>query len=315
MQLLRHIRALKDWQYRSVVTVGAFDGLHLGHQALMQQLKQYAQQHQCRTVVVLFEPQPKEFFAGATSSQRILRLRDKLSLLSEMGVDAVVCLKFDKKFARIAREGFVETILVDGLQTEHLVIGDDFKFGKDRLGDFAYCVQAGAQFGFTVSSTPTVMIEHSRVSSSAVRCAIEVGDFERSKVLLGRDYVLSGKVTHGDKRGRLLGFPTANVILKRQMAVHGVYIVKVALKQKSSSVDVFEYYGVANVGRRPTIDDDKNLLEVFILDFDQQIYGQTMAVTFLHKLRDETKFDGIGALKAQIDHDVILAKRWLNSDT
>lgn len=310
MKLIQGLDQLSLLHAQCVATIGSFDAIHLGHQAIIQRVQQKAQSLGIPSAVILFEPQPREFFAPESAPKRVLQLQDKLQVLDDLGVDIVVCLNFNADLAALTKVQFVQQVIVEGLQAKHLVIGDDFRFGQGREGDFDYLVEVGKAHEFTVEATPTVSMiakvdAHRRVSSSWVRAVLASGDFEKAAKLLNRSYCLSGKVEHGDKRGRQIGFPTANIVLAHEMVVHGVYVVCVrGLPQ--------DYFGVANVGRRPTVDGTKRLLEVYLLDFAGDLYGQDITIEFLHHCRDEQKFDTVAALIVQIEKDVAAARAYLS---
>ena len=240
---------------------------------------------------------------GDKAPARLMRLRDKLHYLAQAGVDVVIVAKFDRTFANLPAEQFIEDWLVRKLNVKFLSIGDDFKFGAKRLGNFAMLQQAGKQFGFEVEDSRTFCLDELRISSTAVREALAKDDLQHAQNLLGKPYRIFGRVIHGNKLGRTIGFPTANVRLHRQVnPVKGVYAVKVRLK----SGEIFN--GVANMGKRPTINGTIQLLEVHLFDFSQNIYGQMVEVEFCQKIRDEIKFPSFEALKAQIEQDVKTAK-------
>lgn len=298
MKLIRGLTNLKALTAPSVVTIGAFDGLHLGHQAVLEQLDTYPYQK----VVILFEPQPKEYFSKQPAP-RLSRLRDKLNFLAQQGVDIAVCIRFNADFANITAAQFIDDILIKKLNCKTLVVGDDFRFGHKRLGDFDL-LQADKRFD--VVPTQTFQIDNARVSSSRVRDAVLSGDFTQAEVLLGRAYSLSGKVAHGDKVGRQWGFPTLNIGLSKPMVVSGVYVVQVHGLAKAP------LKGVANVGVRPTVGQGmRRFLEVHLLNFSGDCYGQKIAVDFIHKIRDEQRFESLDALKVQIANDVEKAKAYL----
>jgi riboflavin kinase / FMN adenylyltransferase len=293
---------------KTVLTLGAFDGMHLGHQRVLAQVKQCAAQKNARSVVVLFEPKPKEYFAqkfGQTAAPRLMRLRDQVNFLKAFGIDDVVCLRFTEQLANMTAEDFVQDVLVKGLNACHIVIGDDFKFGKNRAGDFTLLQTLGKQYGFTLEDTPTLEDSGGRVSSSHVREAVMAGDFTLAKSRLGHDYALAGRVGHGLKLGRELGFPTLNVMLRQAMAVHGVYAVTVRFEGSNQT-----YQGMANVGTRPAVQGEICLLEVNVFDFNQDVYGQRVEVTFHHKVRDELDFESLEALTEKIAEDEVIIRQW-----
>ena len=280
-----------------VLTIGNFDGVHLGHARVIEALVAQAKQQNIPSAVMVFEPQPQELFSPNTAPARLTRLRDKYVLLKRLGVDYLICVNFNKKFANITANDFVAHLLVNKLNIKHLIIGDDFHFGKNRSGDFSTLISASKTFNFTVTDTASYKLAHCRISSTEIRKALLAGHLNDAEKMLGRPYAIIGRVFHGDKRGRQLGFPTANVLLKRRVSpVSGVYAVKVRTKS-----GVFN--GVANIGQRPTILGIRQQLEVHIFDFNQTIYGQTIEVELIDKLRDEIKFSSLAALTEQIAID------------
>lgn len=303
-ELICNIHNIKAKHKNCVVTIGNFDGLHQGHQSVIQSLIKLGKQLNLPTCVILFEPHPQEFFYSEKAPARLMRLGEKIKLLQFLAIDRVLCLRFNKRLAECTAEEFVKKILVDKLGIKGLIIGDDFRFGRGRQGDFVFLQKLGQEYGFKVFSTPTVLFENERIGSSRVRNAVKQGDFKLAALLLGRPFRLSGRVIYGDQRGRLLGFPTANIGLHRKVIpLQGVFVVKVYGLTTP-------LLGVANCGKRPTIKGLKNLLEVHLFDFDQNIYGRFIEVEFLKKIRDEKKFDNLEALKQQIAKDVIAAKNY-----
>ena len=302
MQLIRGLHHSPPYLSGCALTIGNFDGVHLGHQAILRHLRQKANALNLPMAVMLFEPQPREYFMGDRAPARLMRLRDKLHYLADAGVDVVIA-KFDRTFANLPAEQFIEDWLVRKLNVKFLSIGDDFKFGAKRLGNFAMLQQAGKRFGFEVEDSRTFCLDELRISSTAIREALAKDDLQHAQNLLGKPYRILGRVIHGNKLGRTIGFPTANVRLHRQVnPVKGVYAVKVRLK----SGEIFN--GVANMGKRPTINGTIQLLEVHLFDFSENIYGQMVEVEFCQKIRDEIKFPSFEALKAQIEQDVKTAK-------
>lgn len=288
-----------------VATIGNFDGLHQGHQKVIQALIKLGKQLDLPTCVILFEPHPQEFFYRDQAPARLMRLREKIKFLQFLTIDRVLCLRFNKRLAECSAEEFVKKILIDKLGVKGLIIGDDFRFGRGRQGDFSFLQKLGQEYGFKVFSTPTVLFENERIGSSRVRRAVKQADFKLASLLLGRPFKLSGRVIYGDQRGRLIDFPTANIGLHRQiLPLQGVFIVNVYGLASTPLA------GVANIGKRPTVNGLKNLLEVYLFDFDQNIYGRFIEVEFLKKIRDEKKFDNLTALKHQITKDVTRAKSY-----
>lgn len=301
MQLVRGLHNVHPAPAGCVATIGNFDGVHRAHQKILERLCARGRELGLPSCVIIFEPQPLEYFRPADAPVRLTRLRDKLELFAAAGVDQVLCVAFNRRFQQLSAEGFVRRVLVRALNVKHLQVGDDFRFGCDRSGDFEFLRQAGAQYGFTVEPTQTVMLNRERVSSTKVREKLDEGDFVAVEQLLGRPYSISGRVLHGQKLGRNLGAPTANIQLKRRHApLHGVYVVTVQL------ADGRHLPGVANIGMRPTVEEQSEIahLEVHLLDFDENLYGQRMAVVFHRKLRDEEKFGSLEALQAAIARDL-----------
>ncbi len=303
MELIRGFHNLQPRHRGCVVTIGNFDGVHLGHQAVLGQLAEAARRLALPTVVVTFEPQPQEYFGAAALAPRLTRLREKLQALRRYAVDRVVCLPFNAELAQLSAQQFIERLLITGLAARYLVVGDDFRFGRGREGDFAMLKAAGQQHGFEVVSMHSFCVDGERVSSTRVREALGRGEMATAAKLLGRDYRMSGRVARGQQLGRQLGFPTANIHLHRQaIPVGGVFAVEVF------GIEGEPLAGVANVGVRPTVDGSRTLLEVHLFDFDRQIYGRYVEVVFLHKLRDEVRFASLDALKQQIGLDAAAAR-------
>lgn len=307
MTLMRDLDPSRLANQQSVVTIGSFDGVHLGHQSILQQVIDRAKSLNARSVVMTFEPQPQEYFSAQTAPPRLMRLREKIEALLDFGVDLVICMRFNEDLRCLTAEQFVNKILVDGINTQHLIVGDDFRFGCDRKGDFQMLEEIGRQQGFSVQDTQTVQVQNQRVSSTRVRELLHCSNFEGVAALLGRCFTISGKVTYGQQLGRTLGFPTANVNLNRFRApLAGVYAVWVEIEGITG-----RYRGAANVGVRPTIGDKvKPILEVHVLDFDKQIYGQRITVEFVHKIRDEQQFTSLDNLAESIGEDVKKIEQW-----
>ncbi|MEO8409157.1 MAG: bifunctional riboflavin kinase/FAD synthetase [Propionivibrio sp.] len=284
----------------TVLTIGNFDGVHLGHRALLARLLACAEPENLLPTVLTFEPHPRDYFSPQTAPARLTTLREKLELIADAGVALAYVGHFNTRFAALSAAEFIERILVSTLRVEHLIIGDDFRFGAGRHGDFAMLREAGEQRGFRVEAIESVILDGVRASSSSVRAALAAGRMEHAAQLLGRPYAIDGRVVHGDKVGRQLGFATANIRIKHDRPpLMGVFAVEVR------GIDGKVLDGVANLGFRPSVNEvPRPLLEVHLLDFAGDIYGRHLNVRFLHKLRDEMKFPGFDALKAQIARDV-----------
>ncbi|MEK6594453.1 MAG: bifunctional riboflavin kinase/FAD synthetase [Pseudomonadota bacterium] len=290
------------------LTIGNFDGVHLGHQGMLAQLRQAARRLSVPACVMIFEPHPREFFAPDQAPVRLTSLREKLALLAQHGVECAHVCRFNYAFAQITAQEFIETVLVRSLGVRWLQVGDDFRFGARRAGDFAMLKQATGRFGFEVAAMPSVMLDGERVSSTSVRNALATGDLAHAGRLLGRPYSISGRVVRGDQLGRKLGFPTANVQMKHNRPpLTGIFAVE--LHDDAGAVR----RGVASLGIRPTvIQQGQPVLEVHLFDFDGDLYGRQVRVDFLHKFRDEEKYADIDTLTRQIAADVENAKAFFS---
>ncbi len=308
MELIRGLHNLRPRHRGCAATIGNFDGVHLGHQAVLGQLSERAVELGLPMVVVTFEPQPQEFFSPATAPPRLTRLREKLEALRRYAVERVLVLRFDARLAALSADEFIQRVLVDGLDVRYLVVGDDFRFGQGRAGDFRLLQETGAREGFQVVNMHTFAVGGERVSSTRVRTALAQGDLEAAEALLGRPYRISGRVAAGEQRGRTIGFPTANIHLHRhQSPLQGVYAVELfGLEQEPLP-------GVANLGRRPTVGGTRLQLEVHLFDFDREIYGRNVHVNFLRRIRDERTFESFDALRRQIDADAAQARAFFGS--
>lgn len=303
-KIIRGLYNLPDPAHGCVATIGNFDGVHLGHQAVLGQLAMKADMLGLPAVVIIFEPQPFEYFSPEQSPARLSRFREKVEALRAYSIQKLCVLRFNQQLAQMQADTFIQKLLVEGLKVRYLVVGDDFRFGKDRQGDFALLQQTGKQHGFQVVNMHTFAIEATRVSSTRIREALRIGDLATAEKLLGKPYRMSGRVAHGEKRGRKMGFPTANIhLLRAQVPLTGVYAVQLY------GIEGEPINGVANVGVRPTVSgSDKALLEVHLFDFNRDIYGEHVQVYFLKKLRDEQKFADLQLLIAQIHLDVVQAR-------
>lgn len=303
MEFIRGIHNLHSGHRGCVASIGNYDGVHVGHQAIVRQVIEKANDMQLPSLIVLFEPQPLEYFARRQAPARLMRLRDKVLRLDELGVDRVLCLQFTSWLRKLNAEDFVHHVLVKGIGAKHLVIGDDFRFGHDRSGNFQYLKQAGVKEGFAVEDTATVEINGLRVSSTRVRQALGASKFDEVSQLLGTDYSIQGRVIQGKQLGRTIGVPTANINLHRKKSpLAGTYLVDFEC-ENGQVVN-----GLANIGTRPTVNGVGELLEVHLLDFNEDLYGHKVSVTFLSKLREEQKFPDLDSLKAQIGEDIKQAR-------
>ncbi len=303
MELIRGLHNLRPRHRGCAATIGNFDGVHLGHQAVLGQTAERAAELGLPMVVITFEPQPQEYFVPEQAPPRLTRLREKLEALRRYAVERVLCLRFDRRLASLSAGEFIQRVLIDGLDIRYLVVGDDFRFGQGRSGDFRLLQETGARQGFQVVNMHTFAIGGERVSSTRVRMALEQGDLAAAEALLGRPYRISGRVAHGDQRGRTIGFPTANIHLHRSKTpLQGVYAVEMF------GLDREPVAGVANLGRRPTVGGTRLQLEVHLFDFEEQIYGRNVHVHFLQRIRDERKFESFAELREQIELDAQQAR-------
>ena len=299
MEVIRGNHNLRSRHRGCVATIGNFDGVHLGHQAVFRNLMERGRELGLPSVVITFEPQPQEYFAPQQAPARLTRLREKMMAIEESGIDRVLLLEFHKRLAAMEAHDFVEQILVQGLGMRFLYVGDDFRFGRGRHGDFQMLCELGRKHGFAVETMHTFRLSEDRVSSTRVRELLTQGELEAAAHLLGRPYRICGRVAHGDKRGRTIGFPTANVDLHRRVSpVRGVFAVRV------HGLEDGPLPGVSNIGTRPTVTGDpRYLLEVHLFDFAREIYGEHVEVEFVHKLRYEKRFDSFEELRRQILQD------------
>ncbi|WP_192035982.1 bifunctional riboflavin kinase/FAD synthetase [Halomonas sp. YLGW01] len=303
MRVIRGLHNLPEAPEGCVATIGNFDGVHRGHQAILDQLRERAAKLGLPVTVVVFEPQPREYFAGDQAPPRLTRLRDKARLLAECGADQVLCLPFNEALRSLTARQFIERILVAGLGVRHLVVGDDFRFGRERDGDFSLLAQLGEECGFGVEHTRTFQLDDERVSSSRVRTLLASGNFAQAARMLGRPYRLAGRVIVDRQLGRTIGTPTANVpLLPQPLALRGVYAVVTELPDGRCLP------GVANIGWRPTVGSTRPVLEVHLFDVNEDLYGQRLRVYPCARLRGEITFDGLEPLKRQIQVDQARAR-------
>lgn len=327
MELVRGIHNIKERHRRSinvaaanavgtVLTIGAFDGLHRGHQAVLKHLCHRAKEAGLPSVVVTLEPLPREYFAPLDAPPRLMSFREKFEGLRELGIDRVLMVRFNDAMRNMEAVEFIEQVFVDKLSARHIVVGDDLRFGRDGSGDFQLLEGLARKHQFTVEDTATLALKDNRVSSTRIRQLLEAGEFEAAEALLGRPYTISGKVVYGQQLGRTLGAPTANVELHRlRTAMSGVYAVRVRIHASTAGnraqAESAWLPAVANVGCRPTVNDSiKAILEVHLLDFNDDLYGRRITVEFHHKIREEKKFESLDLLKAQIHQDIDTAKRY-----
>lgn len=304
---IRGIHNLRDAHRGSVATIGSFDGLHVGHRTIVEQVKERARYYRQPSVVMMFEPQPREYFSKEQAPARLMRMREKADALCEAGIDRVFCVQFNQALCELSAQEFIDQLLIEGLGIKCLVVGDDFRFGFDRTGDFKMLADQGKHYGFEVVETHTVSHEGERVSSTRIRRELDAANFTKAEQLLGKPFRISGRVVYGQQLGGQLGIPTANVNLHRYRApLRGVFAVEVLLGNQRVK-------GVANVGVRPTVGDlIKPVLEVHMLDWNDDIYGQRIVVEFKYKLREEQKFTTLDDLVANIHDDIAAAREYFS---
>jgi len=303
-QLIRGLYNIVPRHTGGVITIGNFDGVHRGHQALIERIKAQAKALNGPSIVMTFEPQPIEFFSDK-SVARLTRWQEKYCALAQTGVDYVFVIRFDHNFSRLSAQEFIKNVLIDGLAVKKIIIGDDFHFGHQREGDFHYLQTAGKEWGFEVESMPSMIAEGERISSTRIRQALAEDNQALAEVLLGHPYQMMGRVVHGDKLGRQLGFPTANIFLHRAVTpVQGIYIVRM------HGIGNEPLPGVANVGIRPTVGGTRSLLEVYLFNFNTDIYGRHVRVEFCKKLRAEERYTNLDLLKEAIAKDAAQARNY-----
>jgi riboflavin kinase/FMN adenylyltransferase len=310
MELIRGLHNLRPAHRGCVATIGAFDGVHIGHQAVISHLLEKSAELDLPAAIIVFEPLPREYFSPVQAPARIMSFWEKCRELDALGVDRVLRIRFNEQFRRMSAQQFVDDVFVAGLGVRYVVLGDDFRFGSDRQGDYKFIQEQGKRYGYEAGPTPTRLINGERVSSTRIREALENARFSEAESLLGRPYSISGKVIYGRQLGRTIGTPTANLELRRLRApLSGVYVVEV------SGAGLEAARGVANVGVRPTVDDSiKANLEVHLLDREIGLYGQHIEVTFRHKLREEQKFGSVDELKENIARDIENTRDWFGRD-
>ncbi|MEM9101800.1 MAG: bifunctional riboflavin kinase/FAD synthetase [Pseudomonadota bacterium] len=303
MEFIRGANHILPKHRGSVVTIGNFDGVHFGHRAVISKIIEQAQKIGTQSTVVLFEPHPQEYFLKNQAPARLSLLRDKLEWLKQLGIQQVLCLKFNRELSNMTANNFIKHILVDGLAIQHLVIGDDFHFGKKRTGNFSTLLEAGQIYNFAVEALDSRELNGVRVSSTAIRKVLDEGNFQQARSWLGHAYCVTGRVFYGDARGRTIGFPTANIALRRQVSpLQGVFAVKTNYQGQN-------LLGVANIGIRPTVNGQHKQLEAHFFDFKGNLYGERLRVEIVEKIRDERKFENLETLVAQIKRDAVAARQ------
>jgi riboflavin kinase/FMN adenylyltransferase len=306
-----HRRPISRIEGKYAATIGNFDGVHVGHAHILEKLVSVAKDRKLLAAVMIFEPQPLEYFSADAAPPRLSTLREKLERFQEIGVDAVFVIPFDSEFSSLSADAFIDRYLVELLPVEWLLVGDDFRFGKGRVGDFRVLRERGQEQGFEVEATDSITISGVRVSSSVVREALKSGDFQKSQEFLGRSYNITARVVRGNALGRTFGFPTANLGLKNlRSPLSGIYLVRVV------GDEIDERYGLASIGSRPTIELNGSIkAEIFILDFDGDLYGKKIKVTVLSKLRDEKQFASVDEMITAMKIDEARARKLIAEGT
>jgi len=313
MKLIRGLKHLTKTLNGCVMTIGNFDGVHLGHQAVIQQVKRLADEKQVSSLVMIFEPQPLEFFAKSKAPKRLNRLHEKTLAMQLLDIDYLFCVSFNEAFSQLSGQQFVLDYLVTALNVKHLVVGDDFCFGKNRSGTYDLLLKMSKQHGFTVQNTSTIEKKNERISSTKIRQMIVAGQFQQAAQLLGHPYMLSGKICHGKKLGRDIGFPTINIkIGDIPVIVEGIFAVRVKGLDNDGSESAIN--GVASIGTRPTVNGEGVLLEVYLFDFNRDVYGKTASVEFLKHIRSEQEFISIDVLIENIQQDVKIAQDFFHKN-
>jgi riboflavin kinase/FMN adenylyltransferase len=306
MDFVRGLHNLRAQHRGCVLTIGAFDGVHRGHQEMIRVVREHALEYGLPATLLSFEPTPREFFAKAVPPPRLTRFRERFDALRMYGVERFVCLRFDTHIREMTAPQFVEGVLMSGLGVRHVVVGHDFKFARNHAGTVATLRELGARCGFAVTEVPPFEMNGERVSSSLVRQALQAGEMHRAAQLLGRVYRITGKVIEGARLGRQLGFPTANLRLRRRATpVSGIFAVRVSGGGLNAAA------AVASLGTRPTVEGKEQLLEAHVFDFDGDLYGRQLHVDFIARLRDEQKFPDVVALTRQMHEDAAQARRLL----
>ena len=305
MKLVRYVEKYRSPK-SSVICIGNFDGMHLGHQMMIESTVSLAKKTQSLSVIVLFEPHPKEFFLQEKAPARLMKLSDKLMALEKMGVDLVICLRFNKTLASLLPEAFVQSVLIDQLHMKAIVISEGARFGYKQMGDVALLEALSPRLGFKVIVVEKRLCEGDRIGSTMIRELLAEGDCEKATVLLGKPYSMTGRIIHGNQLGRTLGFPTINIACQRKkIALSGIFAVNVRIE---SFDEIF--LGVAHIAKRSIVNDHEPILEVNLFDFDQDVYGKRVSVSFLHKMRDTQSVSDLSQLKQMISKDVQDAKAY-----
>lgn len=307
MEIIRGLHNVHARHRGSVCSIGNFDGVHVGHANLLRNVQQEAESRSVGSLVITFEPQPREYFQGKLVPARLTRFREKVELIREIGITYLLCLPFDEKLQTTTADSLIDKYLVDALNIQHIVVGRDFRFGKDARGSVQTLRSAAKKYRFTIAQIDPCEFSGAIISSTRVRDSLQSGDFNTTEAMLGRNYFMMGPVVVGNRFGGNIGIPTANIRLQRYRSpLEGIFAVSVEGLEK-------EYFGAAYVGTRPTIGGTEPLLEVHIFDLRREIYGERLKVCFLKKFRSDEKFDSIDKLKVQMERDIATIQNWFNS--
>ena len=307
MEFIRGIHNIKPHHQGCIATIGNFDGVHLGHQTILQQITRQSQKTKSRSCVIIFEPQPKEFFLKDQAPKRICDLRQKLIFFADYQIDQVLCINFNNKFKQLSADNFITELLLEKLKVRTLYIGEDFKYGNDRIGNFNHLTSFATNNNFTAHVVPKFIKNNKKISSTLIRELLQNNDLSTANKFMGHPFTITGKVVTGNQYGRKLGFPTANIALKRtNIPINGVFIVRVI-------INGIVFFGVANMGLRLSIDNQHPILEVHILNFNKDLYGRLIQVEFIKKLRQTQKFSSMDELSKAIHQDVIQAKQFIDN--
>jgi riboflavin kinase/FMN adenylyltransferase len=307
MEFIRGIHNIKPHHQGCIATIGNFDGVHLGHQTILQQITRQSQKTKSRSCVIIFEPQPKVFFLKDQAPKRICDLRQKLIFFADYQIDQVLCINFNNKFKQLSADNFITELLLEKLKVRTLYIGEDFKYGNDRIGNFNHLTSFATNNNFTAHVVPKFIKNNKKISSTLIRELLQNNDLSTANKFMGHPFTITGKVVTGNQYGRKLGFPTANIALKRtNIPINGVFIVRVI-------INGIVFFGVANMGLRLSIDNQHPILEVHILNFNKDLYGRLIQVEFIKKLRQTQKFSSMDELSKAIHQDVIQAKQFIDN--
>ena len=304
MKVIHGLTSLNRCKKGCAVSIGNFDGFHKGHQKLINHIISESKKRSLCSTIITFEPLPEEFFKDK-KFKRLTRLKEKLKILDENKIEQVICLNFNSQFSRISAIDFISNILIKNLDTRYLVIGEDFKFGFERKGNYKLLQDCSTKTNMEVVSIESQMLNNKKISSSEIRKSLEEGNINHANELLGRTYSISGRVTKGDSRGYRLGYPTANIDIYKSYPINGIFVVQILMENNEN------HFGLASLGNKPTFSGKNNILEAYIFNFDKNIYNQKLKISFITKLRDQIKFKNENELIQQMDLDYKNALQFL----